>query len=212
MMYRKHIHSGGILDFDPDFLSHDESDTLFDFLMKNVDWKQNYYTNYRTGEKVPQPRQTAWYADDPTMDYSYSGITESVQFWLPELLDLKYKIENVTRAEYNSVLLNLYRTGKDSVGYHADDESELGTNANIASVSLGHARRFMLEQVSDDPNWKVDPAHKPIAEDLIKYDLTHGSLLVMSGTTQHYWKHSIPKSTKEIGPRINLTFRKFFKV
>lgn len=226
MIKRCYIHSGGVLDYDPEFLSHDEADKLFDILKKNVQWNQNYYTNYRTGEKLPQPRLTAWYANDSGMAYSYSGITELVQPWLPELLDIKSKIENITKADYNSVLLNFYRDGKDSVGYHADDEKELGINANIASISLGNARKFILEQYKELNDWRIDEAHKSEyikpSSNVIEYELTHGSLLVMSGTTQQYWKHSIPKAiltpgqikmgVQPIGPRINLTFRKFFKV
>ncbi len=192
------IAQGGILDYDPNFLPLHEADQWFEFLMKNVSWKQNYYSDFRTGEKLPIPRMTAWYADDTSMAYTYSGITEQVQPWIPELLSLKEKIEKTTGAEYNSVLLNLYRTGKDSVGMHADDEVELGNNPNIASISLGEVREFKLTHNESGASYC--------------FDLEPGSLLVMSGTTQHYWKHGVPKQPKLTNPRINLTFRKFFKV
>lgn len=192
MMEQKLITQGGILDYDSDFLPLTHADQLLFFLRNNVEWEQKHYTHFKTGQQYPQPRLTAWYADDTDMAYSYSGVTQKVQKWLPELLDLKKMIENVTGANYNSVLLNLYRTGADSVGMHADNEKELGTNANIASVSLGATRRFELAYQTEK----------------LVYNLTHGSLLVMSGTTQHHWKHGIPKADCR-EPRINLTFRKF---
>jgi alkylated DNA repair dioxygenase AlkB len=199
MMNRSLLHLGGILDFDTEFLSKEESDKLFSFLKENVSWEQKFYTDYRTKQKFPQPRLTAWYADDAEMAYSYSGVTQVVQSWLPELLELKKKIEKVSGAEYNSVLLNFYRDGSDSVGYHADDEKELGKNANIASISLGATRQFLLK-----PN-------VPVIGDPIEYELSHGSLLIMSGSVQEHWKHSIPKAAGVKDGRINLTFRKFFK-
>lgn len=202
-MKRLDLDMGGVLDFDPEFLAKEEADKLFDYLMKKVDWQQNHYTNYRTGAKLPQPRLTAWYADDPSMSYTYSGVTEKVQPWLPVLLDLKSKIEEITGANYNSVLLNLYRDGRDSVGMHADDEKELGTNANITSLSLGETRAFKMALKEPSP---LIVSHE------LDLPLTHGSLLVMSGTTQEHWKHGIPKQAKITSSRINLTFRKFFKV
>lgn len=223
MMERKLIAEGGIIDYDPSFLLQEEADKLVQYLTANVKWEQKYYTNYKTGDKFPQPRLTAWYADEATMAYSYSGVTQIVQAWLPELLELKKKIEDVTGVNYNSVLLNFYRNGNDSVGSHADDEKELGVDANIASISLGAMRRFLLGCYKQNTNWNREEN-----EDLdnfipgsdLNYELTNGSLLVMSGTTQHYWKHSIPKmvltagqiqaGVAPIGPRINLTFRKFY--
>lgn len=203
MMERKLIAAGGILDFDREFLSKDGADTLYNVLTSEVKWEQKYYTDFKTGKKYPQPRLTAWYADDPKMAYSYSGVTQIVQPWLFPLLILKEKLEKVTGASYNSVLLNWYRDGSDSVGRHADDEKELGTNANIASVSLGATRKFRLTQTKKAPN-QTEPY--PGYEE---YDLSHGSLLVMSGTTQHYWKHEVPKERGISEGRINLTFRKF---
>lgn len=234
MMQRKLIAQGGILDFDSGFLSHQEADHLFRVFQEDVEWEQKHYKNYRTGESFPQPRLTAWFADDPKMAYSYSGVTQKVQYWLPELLELKNKVEKVTNASYNSVLLNYYRDGKDSVGMHADDEKELGVNATIASVSLGCARRFVLGCYKQNPNWEPPPGEDTYyispfqdqAEGSLyvpgsshEYELTHGSLLVMSGTTQHYWKHEVPKAiltpgqirmgVQPVGARINLTFRQF---
>ena len=193
-MERKLLDKGGILDYDTAFLSKEEADKLLDFLKEKVSWEQKFYTDRKTGEQYAQPRLTAWYADKENMEYSYSGVTQVVQTWLPELLELKKKIEAVSGAEYNSVLLNFYRNGSDSVGLHADDEKELGENPNIASISLGATRTFQL--IRNDQT--------------IEYDLSHGSLLIMSGTTQRYWKHTIPKAYGLKEGRINLTFRKFF--
>lgn len=202
MIERKLLAEGGIIDYHEHFLSKEEADNLF-LQLKNIDWEQKEYTDRKTGEKFKQPRLTAWFADNSDMEYSYSGVTQKVQVWTPALLDLKSKIESIADATYNSVLLNYYRDGKDSVGYHADDEKELGINANIASLSLGSPREFLLKQ------YKTSDKSKP--QGFEGYELTHGSLLIMSGTTQHYWKHSVPKDeTGKAGPRINLTFRKFY--
>jgi alkylated DNA repair dioxygenase AlkB len=199
MMERKLLDKGGILDYDTTFLSTEEADTLLDFLKEHVSWEQKFYADRKTGQQYPQPRLTAWYADQTDMAYSYSGVTQVVQPWLPELLELKKKIETVSGAEYNSVLLNFYRDGTDSVGLHADNEKELGDNPNIASISLGATRTFQLVR-SGSPEISID------------YQLTHGSLLIMSGTTQRHWKHSIPKEYGLTEGRINLTFRKFSKL
>lgn len=174
---------------------------MFLFLQKNVAWEQKYYTDRRTKQQYPQPRLTAWFADNTDMAYSYSGVTQVVQPWSPVLLDLKNKIEKITEAKYNSVLLNYYRDGNDSVGFHADNEKELGKNPNIASVSLGATRNFVLIQ-----DRSLDD--RAVEGNMEEYPLTAGSLLVMSGTTQHFWKHSIPKAPGA-EPRINLTYRYF---
>jgi len=208
-MERKYILYGGIIDFDPSFIPDEKASELFSLLKDNVSWELKYYTHRKTGAKYPQPRLTAWYADNPNMEYSYSGVTQKVQAWTPQLLEIKSKIEAVTGVSYNSVLLNYYRDENDSVGLHADDEKELGINANIASVSLGFPRVFFLI------NYRA-PKDKSICNTSESSDycydfyLSNGSLLVMSGTTQHYWKHEIPKSLTPAGGRINLTFRKFY--
>ena len=115
--------------------------------------------------------------------------------WTSLLQKIKLLIENKTDTQFTSVLLNYYRDGKDSNGWHADNEKELGTNPIIASLSFGAERSFQLKHNSDKDQKK-------------NIVLEHGSLLLMKGTTQHFWKHQIPKTSKPIGPRINLTFRK----
>jgi alkylated DNA repair dioxygenase AlkB len=114
--------------------------------------------------------------------------------WNEILLQMKLKIAEVTQCDFTTVLLNRYRNGQDSNGWHADNEKELGTNPVIASISLGAARAFHLQ-------------HNSIKEARLKLTLEHGSLLLMKGTTQHYWKHQIPKTAKTVDQRINLTFR-----
>lgn len=206
-MERKLIAEGGILDYDPSFLSEQEASQYFSILKEKIAWEQKEYTNYKTGAKVGQPRLTAWFADDQSMAYNYSGVTQLVQAWTPELQELRQRVEEATGEKYNSVLLNLYRDGQDSVGEHADDEKELVLNAAIASISLGATRDFILRQYKKATTTQLAPS--------LTFKLSHGSLLVMSGTTQQYWKHSIPKTKAEdfktTGARINLTFRKFIK-
>ena len=146
---------------------------------------------------MPVPRLTAWFGY-PDTTYSYSGITMTSQPWTPLLLELKSLVEaQVPSTAFNSVLLNLYRDGNDSVSWHSDDEPELGRNPVIASVSLGQARTFRLKH-------KVDRTIPPV-----EIELTHGSLLVMRDALQHHWKHELPKrKSPDLGPRINLTFRR----
>jgi len=175
----------------PGFFPAVEADALFAVLTTNIAWRQDKIMMY--GREIDQPRLVAWYGD-AGKSYTYSGITLTPQPWTPELLQIRQRVEPVAGVAFNSVLLNLYRSERDSVGWHSDDEPELGTNPVIASVSFGAARAFQFKH-------KTDPQLRAAV------DLTHGSLLVMRGTTQHFWKHQIPKSTRPHAPRINLTFR-----
>ena len=175
----------------PNFFSTEEATMLFDTLQKEIPWQQDDIKVY--GKVYPQPRLTALFGNEGK-SYSYSNITMHPHKWSPVLMSIKEKVEKATEAIYSTVLLNYYRDGKDSNGWHADNEKELGTNPIIASLSFGAERMFQLK-------------HNAIPKQKINIPLTHGSLLVMKGTTQHFWKHQIPKTTKPIGPRINLTFR-----
>ena len=168
-----------------------ESNQLFTDLYNNTKWKQENIKIY--GKSFPIPRVTAWYRDS-RKSYTYSKIAMTPEPWIPALLEIKSKIEVLSGVQFNSVLLNLYRSGSDSVAWHSDDEPELGENPVIGSVSFGGTRRFMFR-------------HKSKKELKKEVDLTHGSFLLMKGATQHFWQHQIPKTTKEIEPRINLTFR-----
>ena len=141
---------------------------------------------------VDQPRLTAWYGDEGKT-YSYSGTFLTPMPWTETLATMRETVARISGSMFNSVLANLYRDGNDGVGWHADNERELGTNPVIASVSLGATRRFDLK-------------HRDTGE-LVRVDLPDGSLLVMSGETQHKWVHRIAKTKKMCGERINLTFR-----
>jgi alkylated DNA repair dioxygenase AlkB len=141
----------------------------------------------------PLPRLNAWFADEG-LRYSYSGLTHLGTGWLPELDAVKRKVEAAAGTTFNSLLLNFYRDGKDSIGFHTDAEPELGENPAVATVSFGSVREFVLR-------------HKATKETL-KYRLAHGSLLVMGGASQHHWLHALPKTEEEVGERISLTFRR----
>jgi alkylated DNA repair dioxygenase AlkB len=142
---------------------------------------------------VASPRLSAWYGD-PGAIYSYSGLRLEPLPWTPVLLEIRQVVTDLAETPFNSVLLNLYRDGQDSMGWHSDAEPELGRNPVIASVSLGAVRRFVLR-------------HKKRKEQHIALELESGSVLVMGGALQHYWRHALPKIRQAVGPRINLTFR-----
>ena len=174
------------------FLSQEEADCLYDELMRDVKWHQPEIVIY--GRKVKSPRLSAWYGDAGAI-YRYSGTVNQPMPWIDSLLTLRRRLELLIGSSFNSVLLNLYRDGNDAMGWHADDEAELGKEPTIASVSLGGRRRFLMKHRRK----KMCPT--------IKLDLDHGSLLVMAGATQRNWKHSISRTRKFVEPRINLTFR-----
>jgi alkylated DNA repair dioxygenase AlkB len=175
----------------PLFFDKKEADTIFAELKKETPWQQDEIRLY--GKIHSQPRLTALFGNEGK-SYSYSNIKMQPHPWNPLLQKIKSKIENISNTNFTSVLLNLYRDGKDSNGWHADNEKELGINPIIASVSFGSERVFQLKHNSI-PGLKQNIL------------LEHGSLLLMKGTTQHFWKHQIPKTSKPIGERINLTFR-----
>ncbi|HUN06562.1 MAG TPA: alpha-ketoglutarate-dependent dioxygenase AlkB [Aggregatilineales bacterium] len=177
--------------FYPAFFSTDESAALLTALQQGIAWKQEAIKLY--GKEIALPRLTAWYGD-PGATYSYSGLTVHPLPWTETLLTFKARIESVAGVTFNSVLLNRYRDGRDSVSWHADDEPELGPNPVIASVTFGAARAFQFK-------------HKTLPETRQSVTLTDGSLLLMAGATQHHWLHQIPKVKTKLGERINLTFR-----
>lgn len=175
----------------PHFFEKNEADIVFEQLINDIPWQQDDIRVF--GKNYPQPRLTSLFGDEGK-HYSYSNIKMQPHAWSPLLEKIKTQVEQVTNTHFNIVLLNYYRNGKDSNGWHADNEKELGTNPIIASLSFGAERTFQLKHNSDKNQKK-------------NIVLDHGSLLVMQGTTQHFWKHQIPKTKKEIDPRINLTFR-----
>jgi alkylated DNA repair dioxygenase AlkB len=157
-------------------------------LIAETAWRAETVTVF--GKRHLQPRLTAWHGDMP---YTYSGLTLEPLPWTPLLLEIRQAVEAASGAQFNSVLLNLYRDGRDSMGMHSDDEPELGPDPVIASVSFGEERAFILR-------------HKASRE-THKLALASGSLLVMRGPTQRCWQHGINKSARPMGPRLNLTFR-----
>ncbi|MDI5950637.1 alpha-ketoglutarate-dependent dioxygenase AlkB family protein [Flavobacterium yafengii] len=175
----------------PQFFDKEQADIIFAELVKEIPWQQDEIRVY--GKIHPQPRLTALFGNEGK-PYSYSNITMQPHAWNLLLQKLKTEIEKVTDTNFTTVLLNYYRDGKDSNGWHADNEKELGINPVIASLSFGVERTFQLKHNLD----------KDLKKSIV---LQHGSLLIMKGTTQHFWKHQIPKTAKPIGPRINGTFR-----
>lgn len=172
------------------FLSGEESDIYFRELMEQVSWQQESIKLF--GKLQPMPRLTAWYGDK---GYTYSGLHNRPQPWLPVLQELKRKVELASGHTFNSVLLNLYRTGQNSMGWHSDDEAALGQEPVIASLSLGGERKFRFRHKTRKD---IEP---------VNVTLNHGSLLLMQGPTQHHWLHQVPKTARAVEPRINLTFR-----
>ena len=179
------------IEYYPNFFESTRANELFEKLKNEIPWKQDSITVF--GKTHPQPRLTSLFGNEGK-PYSYSNIVMQPNSWNPLLMFIKNEIEEICEENFTTVLLNYYRDGKDSNGWHADNEKELGRNPVIASVSFGAERSFHLQ-------------HNTIKEQKLKINLEHGSLLIMKGSTQHFWKHQIPKTTAAIGPRINLTFR-----
>ena len=173
------------------YFTKEQSDEYYNSLMTNIKWEQNNITVYNKEHLVP--RLTAWYGDDKP--YTYSNVENRPHAWSKDLLAIKSSIESEAGVNFTNVLLNLYRGGQDSVGWHRDNEKEFGVQPVIASVTFGQTRVFQLR-------------HK-YRKDLSRIDipLNHGSMLLMKGDTQHSWEHQVPKTTRAISPRINLTFR-----
>lgn len=174
----------------PNFFNRKNADRMFHAFEENIEWKQEEMQMY--GKILKFPRLTAWYGDDDK-PYSFSGITLKPLPWSKELLEIKKLIEPISEVEYNSVLLNLYRDGNDSISWHSDDEKELGQNPIIASVNFGAERDFQLK-------------NKATGEK-VNIKLQHGSLLIMQGAMQHHWLHQVPKRKNVNQARVNLTFR-----
>ena len=170
------------------FFAKEESDAYYNFLLEYTRWKEADLTVYDKTHIIP--RMISWYEDKTN-----PGADQNGPDWTPELLTIKKRVEAETNFTFNSVLLNLYRNGKDGVGWHSDRTENFGQNQIIASVSFGETRPFRLR-------------HKTRKDlPMLEIPLTHGTLLFMAGTTQTHWEHHIPKTAKDILPRINLTFR-----
>ncbi|WP_395057255.1 alpha-ketoglutarate-dependent dioxygenase AlkB family protein [Flavobacterium sp.] len=178
------------IEYYPDFFSLAKANELFLKLQQEIPWQQDSITVF--GKKHAQPRLTALFGNEGK-PYGYSNIVMQPHPWTPLIVFIKEEIEQICNENFTTVLLNNYRNGQDSNGWHADNEKELGRNPIIASVSFGAERVFQLKHN------KLE-----LKQNIV---LQHGSLLIMKGSTQHFWKHQIPKTKKEIDPRINLTFR-----
>ena len=189
------------IDYYPNLFDTDKANLLFDKLYNEIPWQQDNITVY--GKNHLQPRLTALFGNEGK-PYSYSNIVMQPHSWSAILTYIKKEVENLCHETFTTVLLNLYRDGKDSNGWHADNEKELGRNPIIASVSFGAERPFHLQHNSIK---EVTRGEAELSVAKQKIILGHGSLLVMKGETQHFWKHQIPKTAKPVAPRINLTFR-----
>lgn len=170
------------------FFTKDESDHYYTLLLNNTPWRESAMEMY--DKTVTVPRMISWYEDRDNL-----GADGTKPDWTPELLSIRERVEKETQVKFNSVLLNLYRSGKDGVSWHSDREQNFGKDAIIASVSFGETRMFRLRH----------KFRKDIAQ--VEIPLHHGSLLLMAGATQSFWQHQVPKTAKMILPRINLTFR-----
>lgn len=190
---------GELLPFDgsavlsPDFLGTETADELFSHLHESTQWENQSLIMF--GKKVDEPRMSVWHAE-PHLSYTYSGAQRNPQPWTTELNNVKTLCEQYINHVFNGVLVNLYRTGADHLGWHSDDETVNGPEPIIASISLGAERRFDLH-------------HKESGE-RVSTMLPHGSLLVMSGKSQSHWLHRVAKTPSLVEPRINLTFRHLF--
>lgn len=177
---------------DQNFLKPEEADILYEVCYNQLPWTRDQITIF--GKKHWIPRKQAYMADSKNNNYGYSGHQMKIHEFHPEINILRKKIEKKINASFNAMLANLYEHGQHSNGWHSDDEKELGVHPIIASISLGQTRKF-----------KIKHKKQKITKDIF---LEHGSLLVMKGSFQENWKHTIPKTAKEVQPRINLTFRK----
>ena len=177
-----------------DHFSQTEADRFFSLLQK-IHWSQNEIVVF--GKKHLEPRQTAWYGNSG-INYSYSGIKHEAKNWTPFLEEIREGIQKVSKSTFNSVLLNRYRDEKDGVAWHSDDEPELGASPTIASVSFGATRKFQIR-------------HKTKDGEIFSTFLNHGDLMIMHPPTQTNWIHCVPKSTKKVSERINLTFRQILQ-
>ena len=172
------------------YLTSAQADQLFTRLRTEVTWRQQRLRLF--GRRVQQPRLTAWFSD-PGIAYQYRGLRLAANAGHAALKPLRRRLEADLGVAFNSVLLNAYRDGADAMGWHADDEPELGPHPVIASISLGATRRMLIRPAAGGRSQRMQ--------------LAHGSLLLMQGTSQAQWRHCVPRTRQQVGPRINLTFR-----
>ena len=181
---------GAQLRYRADWLPVAAADALFAALASSIPWERHRLRLF--GREIDAPRLSCWIGD-PGAAYTYSRVRFEPRPWPPALATLRARLEIACAARFNSVLANLYRDGRDSMGWHSDDEPELGAEPLIASISLGGARRFRLRARDGGAG--------------VELELAHGSLLLMAGATQRLYRHDLPKTRAAVAPRINLTFR-----
>jgi alkylated DNA repair dioxygenase AlkB len=188
-MKRIEVNNGWYI-FIENFFETPKSEALHSYFINKLPWKSGEIKLF--GKVYPIPRKEVYFSDNK-LSYSYSGKELIIDVWDENVLEIKGRVEALLNVEFNACLSNLYRNGQDSNGWHADNEKELGKNPIIASVSFGATRRFDLRHQS--------------TKEKLSFQLTSGSLLVMGGEMQHFWKHQIPKQKNVNDPRVNLTFR-----
>ncbi len=183
------LEDGGHLVYLPDFYTREQADGLFTTLQVETPW-----------ENHGNPRLVNWVGE---FAYAYANIRHPAAPWTDCLAVVREEVERLvfgqSARQYQGVLLNLYRDGQDGVGFHADNEASILVDSPIASISLGAEREFVL-------NYRGKTQPKPRQ---VRLTLKHGSCVIMGGTIQRHWLHSIPKTVQPIGPRVNLTFRQY---
>jgi alkylated DNA repair dioxygenase AlkB len=180
------------LRFEPQWLAATEADALLEALGGQIAWETHRIRIF--GREHDSPRRSCWIGD-PGTSYVYSRVCFEPRPWPAALAALRARVDQASGVAMNSVLANLYRSGQDAMGWHSDDEPELGARPVIASVSLGATRRFRFR-------------HRRDHSKTFAMDLPHGSLLLMSGDTQANWQHALPRTARPVAPRLNLTFRR----
>ena len=187
--------AGGRLDYWSTCFAREDADRLERTLGATCSFSQHRVQI--AGRSLPCPRLSAWHGD-PGAHYAYSGHTYEPAPWTAALDEVRDRIEACSGHRFNAVLVNYYRNGADSMGWHCDDEPELGPDPVIASVTFGEARRFLLRPK------RAQPGERRASMALA---LGHGSLLTMDGTVQRHYQHALPKTQRPVGERLNLTFR-----
>lgn len=180
----------GTVNYYGKIFSPDDANRYFDALLTGVDWRND--EAFIMGKRIITKRKVAWYGNEP-FEYTYSRVTKTALPWTDDLLALKKIVEKESGETYNSCLLNLYHSGEEGMAWHSDGEPDLKKNGAIASLSFGAERKFAFK-------------HKESGE-TVHLLLEHGSMLVMKDTTQQFWLHRLPPTTKVRSPRVNLTFR-----
>ena len=180
----------GCVQYYPKIWNEEQCALMFDALLQSLNWETDQLVMF--GEVITTKRKVVWVGDDG-LSYTYSGVKKHPSPWTTELLAIKTKLEELAQWKFNSCLLNLYHNGSEGMGWHSDNEPELNPKAPIASLSLGEIRKFAFRH-------KIDKTVSSVS-------LENGSVLMMHAPTQASWQHSLLKTAKPVGPRINLTFR-----